>query len=73
MTDIVSHAHGAVREQPTLNFNLAKARIVTEVLREWRRRYRSRWELAQYAYHERSDLGFAPELDAEITKPFWRK
>jgi pimeloyl-ACP methyl ester carboxylesterase/uncharacterized protein YjiS (DUF1127 family) len=73
MTDIVSHGHNAAREQPTVNLILATVRIVTEVLREWRRRYRSRWELAQYAYHERSDLGFARELDAEIAKPFWRK
>jgi uncharacterized protein YjiS (DUF1127 family) len=73
MTDIVSHGHNASREQPTVNLILATVRIVTEVLREWRRRYRSRRELAQYAYHERNDLGCGADLDAEIAKPFWRK
>ncbi len=73
MTDIVSHGHNAAREQPTVNLILATLRIVTEVLREWRRRYRSRRELAQYAYHERSDLGCAADIDTEIAKPFWRK
>ena len=73
MTDVVSHGHDAAREQPTVNSILATLRIVIEVLREWRRRSRSRWELAQYADHERSDLGCAADLDAEIAKPFWRK
>lgn len=49
----------------------AYAKSVRAVLREWRRRSRSRWELSNY-YHERNDLGFAPELDAELSKPFWR-
>jgi uncharacterized protein YjiS (DUF1127 family) len=72
-TDIVSHGLNAAREQPTVNLILATLRIVTEVLREWRRRYRSRRELTQYAYHERSDLGCAADIDTEIVKPFWRK
>ena len=40
---------------------------------EWRRRYRSRWELASYSFDQRNDLGFAVDLDTEIAKPFWRK
>ncbi len=47
------------------------AKSAWAVLRDWRRRSRSRWELSTY-YHERKDLGFAPELDAELSKPFWR-
>ena len=43
------------------------------LLREWHRRSRSRFELSNYSYHERADLGFAAELDAELSKPFWRK
>ena len=43
------------------------------LLREWHRRSRSRFELSNYSHHERADLGFAAELDAEISKPFWRK
>ena len=51
----------------------AFAASILALLREWRRRSRSRWELSSYSYHERADLGFAPEFDAELTKPFWRK
>ena len=43
------------------------------LLREWHRRSRSRFELSNYSYHERADLGYAAELDAELSKPFWRK
>ena len=43
------------------------------LIREWRRRARSRLELASYSREERKDLGFAANLDAEIAKPFWRK
>ena len=40
---------------------------------EWRRRYRSRRELALYSHYERNDLSFAAEVDAEIQKSFWKK
>ena len=43
------------------------------ILREWRHNYRSRRELAAYSHHERKDLQFSAEVDAEIVKPFWRK
>jgi uncharacterized protein YjiS (DUF1127 family) len=46
---------------------------VFAVVREWRRRARSRAELAMYSQGERADLGYAAELDAEIGKPFWRR
>ena len=53
---------------------LASFRTAIAVVREWRRRARSRRELASYSYNERSDLGcFAADLDAEIAKPFWQK
>jgi uncharacterized protein YjiS (DUF1127 family) len=65
--DCVTDAHAAAK------LILAMLRTVFEVAREWRRRYRSRCELASYAHHERSDLGFAADLDAEIAKPFWRE
>ena len=73
MTDIVfsDRQTSAVRATPNTLLLVIKATI--GVAREWRRRYRSRCELASYAYYERSDLGFAAELDAEIAKPFWRK
>jgi hypothetical protein len=43
------------------------------LIREWRQRCCSRQELALYSYDERSDLGFAVDLDAEIVKPLWTK
>jgi uncharacterized protein YjiS (DUF1127 family) len=47
--------------------------VAWPTLREWRRRRRSRGELASYPHDERRDLGFAPDLDAEIAKPFWKQ
>ncbi len=49
------------------------ARSLFATIREWRHRYRSRQELALYSYDQRRDLGYAPSIDAEIEKPFWRK
>jgi uncharacterized protein YjiS (DUF1127 family) len=57
----------------TPNFILALAKAAFETLREWRRRSRSRKELALYSYHERNDVGCAMEIEVEIAKPFWRK
>jgi uncharacterized protein YjiS (DUF1127 family) len=51
----------------------AMAASACALVREWRRRSRSRRELALYSPEERSDLGFAADLDAEIAKPFWTK
>ena len=71
MTDIALHHHrnSAAASNPIL----ALLRRTAVVVREWRRRYRSRCELASYSRHERADLGFAAQLDAEIAKPFWRE
>jgi uncharacterized protein YjiS (DUF1127 family) len=73
MTEITFSGHHSPSQhaRPTLAFPLAKKGL--EVLREWRRRYRSRQELAQYSYHEREDLPFSDEVDAEIAKPFWKR
>lgn len=58
--------------KPTLTLNLTWAKMAIGVVHEWRRRYRSRWELASLSYHERDDLG-AGRVNAEIAKPFWRE
>jgi uncharacterized protein YjiS (DUF1127 family) len=56
-----------------LRVRLGAIRTATITLvREWRRRLRSRLELASYSHDQRRDLGFAAELDAEVTKPFWQ-
>ncbi|MEJ2377459.1 MAG: DUF1127 domain-containing protein [Pseudolabrys sp.] len=51
---------------------LVWAKMAFEVVREWRRRYRSRRELALLSYHERDDIG-AGNANAELAKPFWRE
>jgi len=43
-----------------------------ETLREWRRRTRSRRELAMLSELDRKDLGYPDRIQAEIAKPFWR-
>jgi uncharacterized protein YjiS (DUF1127 family) len=43
------------------------------VLRQWRRNYRERRQLASVPPHERYELSFVGDVDAEIVKPFWRK
>ena len=58
-------------DKPTLTLNLTWAKMAFEAVHEWRRRYRSRRELASLSYHERDDLG-ASRVNAEIAKPFWR-
>jgi uncharacterized protein YjiS (DUF1127 family) len=59
-------------DKPTLTLNLTWAKMAFGVVREWRRRYRSRRELASLSYHERDDIG-AGGVSAEIAKPFWRE
>ena len=73
MTHIAYGIGGASVRKATSDAILASAKMTVDVLGEWWRRYRSRLELASYSYHQRKDLGFSPELDAEIQKPFWRK
>jgi uncharacterized protein YjiS (DUF1127 family) len=60
-------------KRTTLASITAMSKMVVAVMREWRRRYRSRQELASYSSHERNDLRFAADVDAEISKPFWKK
>ena len=73
MTDVAFSSRSAFSEKATLNMILAMAKMIVEVVREWRHRYRSRQELAMYSHHERNDLSFATDVDAEIAKPFWKK
>lgn len=73
MTDLVYSRRSACSKKATLSAIVAMAKMAVEIVREWRHRYRSRRELALYSYHERKDLGFAADIDAEIARPFWRK
>jgi len=73
MPDIAYRSRSASAKNSTLTVILAMAKMSSAVVREWRRRSRSRRELASYSYHERNDLPFAADVDAEIAKPFWRK
>jgi uncharacterized protein YjiS (DUF1127 family) len=41
------------------------------IVREWRRRARSRNELATLSSHYLKDIGYPPSLSVEISKPFW--
>jgi uncharacterized protein YjiS (DUF1127 family) len=43
-----------------------------EILREWRRRMRSRSELAALTDLDLKDIGYPAHAEAEKTKPFWR-
>ena len=44
-----------------------------EVLHTWRRRYRTRQELAQWTEHDLHDIGLSrADVISEIEKPFWR-
>ena len=73
MTEIAYSRRSAFAEHVRLSSILMVAKAATEVLREWRRRARSRQELAMYSYHERNDIPGAAQVDVEIEKPFWKK
>ena len=73
MTDATLASRSPHHVSMLANLAGAFAASMWALLREWHHRSRSRWELSTYAYHERADLGFAAELNAELTKPFWRK
>jgi uncharacterized protein YjiS (DUF1127 family) len=47
-------------------------RRLLEVLREWRWRMNSRRELAALSALDLKDLGYPPQAEAEIAKPFWQ-
>jgi uncharacterized protein YjiS (DUF1127 family) len=72
MTDTALTASPSIRAARLRSIGQLAMMLVT-IVREWRRRVRSRAELASYSFAERSDLGYAAELDGEIQKPFWRK
>jgi uncharacterized protein YjiS (DUF1127 family) len=73
MTDVACTNRSACTAAPMSTSFLAALKVAVAVVQDWRRRYRSRYELASYSQNERRDLGFAADLDAEIAKPFWRK
>jgi len=39
---------------------------------KWRRLHRERRQLASLSGHERYELSFIGDVNAEIAKPFWR-
>ena len=47
-------------------------RETRSIIGEWRRRVRSRRELAMLGRFERDDLSYRFDVDAEIHKPFWQ-
>jgi uncharacterized protein YjiS (DUF1127 family) len=51
--------------------HLLRERLVA-TLREWRRRMRSRRELAALSVLELKDIGYPARAEAEKAKPFWR-
>jgi uncharacterized protein YjiS (DUF1127 family) len=73
MTDIAYSRCGFSPKEAMPTTITAMSKVVLKVMREWRRRYRSRQELTLYSYHERNHLSDAADVDAEISKPFWRQ
>ena len=73
MTDIAYSRYSFSPKELTLRTITGMSKVALKVIREWQRRYRSRQELALYSYNERNDLSLAVDVDAEISKPFWRK
>jgi len=73
MTDIALFGRNGSYDKRPLFLIVTLATTAFEVLGEWRRRYRTRQELAQYSYRERNDVPFASDVDAEIAKPFWKR
>jgi uncharacterized protein YjiS (DUF1127 family) len=47
-------------------------RQIIETLLEWRRRMRSRQELALLSQLELKDIGYPARVEVEKAKPFWR-
>jgi uncharacterized protein YjiS (DUF1127 family) len=45
---------------------------IVETVMEWRRRMRSRRELATLSEVELRDIGYPARAEAEKAKPFWR-
>lgn len=56
--------------KPRLAISL-RGRLI-EMLSEWRRRIKSRRELATLSYSDLKDIGYPAYAEAEKAKPFWR-
>jgi uncharacterized protein YjiS (DUF1127 family) len=50
----------------------ARKRFI-EIILEWRRRMRSRSELAALSDLDLKDIGYPAAVAAEVNKPFWRR
>jgi uncharacterized protein YjiS (DUF1127 family) len=48
-----------------------RRRFIEEIL-EWKRRLKSRHELARLSELELRDIGYPDRVEAEKAKPFWR-
>jgi uncharacterized protein YjiS (DUF1127 family) len=46
---------------------------IFEIILEWQRRARSRRELARLSHLDVKDIGYPADVEAEKTKPFWRR
>ena len=73
MTDIAFISRNGLHDRHTFSLIVTPVGTAFEVLREWRRRSRSRQELALFSRYERNDLPLSGDVDAEIAKPFWKK
>jgi uncharacterized protein YjiS (DUF1127 family) len=51
----------------------SRRKPLTETLRDWRGRIRSRRELASLSQLDLKDLGYPAGVEAETHKPFWRR
>jgi uncharacterized protein YjiS (DUF1127 family) len=73
-TQSVSSQSGLLRENVFLEPRRVGSlrRRIIETLLEWRRRTRSRKELALLSELELKDIGYPARAAAEKAKPFWR-
>ncbi len=67
-TQSVSSETIFLKSQPAL----AQSGYWRALLSEWRRRARSRRELASLSPLDLKDLGYPARVEAEKAKPFWR-
>jgi uncharacterized protein YjiS (DUF1127 family) len=70
-TQTVSH-DGAFRENAGARVGRLNWRRLAETVIEWRRRARSRRELAGLTALDLKDIGYPDRAAAELAKPFWR-
>lgn len=67
----ISAVHNSAIERVKISI-LTSPVAVRAVMRQWRRNYRERRDLASMSARDRYELGFIGDVDAEIAKPFWR-